>query len=128
MTPRAVRLDRQRGSATVEFVIGTTVMVLFLMVVVQLAIYVHTRSVAGTAARHGLDEARVLDGTEEGGAAVAEQFLDQAGRGLEDETVTASRSPTRTTVRVTGTVVAVVPGLDLHLDVAVEAPTERPTP
>ena len=103
-------------------------MVLFLMVVVQLAIYVHTRSVASTAARHGLDEARVLDGTEHGGVAVAEQFLDQAGRGLEDRSVTATRSPIRTTVRVTGSVIAVVPGLDLRLDVAVEASTERQTP
>jgi hypothetical protein len=122
------RVDRQRGSAAVEVVIGTTVMVLFLMVVVQLALYVHTRSVASTAARHGLDEARVLDGTEGSGVATAEQFLDQAGRGLEDRSVTATRSPTRTAVRVTGTVIAVVPGLDLHLDVAVEASTERPTP
>lgn len=103
-------------------------MVLFLMVVVQLALYVHTRSVATTAARHGLDEARVLEGTEDGGVAVTEEFLDQAGRGLEDRSVTATRSPTRTAVHVTGTVVAVVPGLDLRLDVTVEASTERTTP
>lgn len=103
-------------------------MVLFLMVVVQLALYVHTRSVAATAARHGLDEARVLEGTEEGGVAVTEEFLDQAGQGLEGRSVTATRSPTRTEVHVTGTVVAVVPGLDLRLDVTVEASTERTTP
>jgi Flp pilus assembly protein TadG len=127
VTSSATR-DHQSGSATVEFVLGITVMVLFLLIVLQLALYVHTRSVATTAARHGLDEARVVEGTEDGGVAVAEQFLDQAGRGLEGRSVTASRSPTRTTVRVTGTVITVVPGLDLRLDVAVDAPTERPTP
>lgn len=125
---RSARPGHQVGSATVEFVIGTTVMVLFLMVVVQFALYVHTRSVAATAARHGLDEARVLEGTEGGGVAVTEQFLDQAGHGLEDRSVTATRSPTRTTVRVTGTIVAVVPGVDLTVDVSAEASTERPTP
>jgi len=102
-------------------------MVLFLLVVVQLALYVHTRSVATTAARHGLDEARVLEGTEDRGVAVAEEFLDQAGQGLEGSSVTVTRSPTRTEVHVTGTVVSVVPGLDLRLDVAVEAATERTT-
>lgn len=103
-------------------------MVLFLLVVVQFAVYFHVRSVASTAARHGLDQTRVTQGTEAEGVAVAGEFLDQTGQGLEDRRVTAVRTSTRATVRVQGTVVSVVPGLRLPIDVEVQAPTERVTP
>ena len=103
-------------------------MVLLLLVIVQFALYFHVRAVASTAARHGLDDARVAQGSETDGVAVTNQFLDQTGRGLQGPRVTATRTETRTVVRVQGTVISVVPGLGLPIDVEVRAPTERFTP
>jgi Flp pilus assembly protein TadG len=118
----------ERGSSTVEFVIGAAVMVLLLMVVVQFALYFHMRAVVTTAARHGVDQARVVDGTTGDAIGATDQFLDQAGGGLEHRGVSASRSTTRATVTVHGEVVSVVPGLHLPVDVTVEAPAERLLP
>ena len=119
---------RQRGSATVEFVIGTAVMVLLLMVVVQFALYFHTRAVVTTAARRGVDQARIIDGTTSDAVGATTQFLDQAGGGLENRGVNASRTADTATVTVHGEVVSVVPGLHLPIDVTVESPVERILP
>lgn len=103
-------------------------MVLLLLVIVQVALYFHLRAVAVTAARHGLDQVRVTEGTPERGVDAAEEFLDQGGSNLEAASVTAARTAESSSVTVEGNVVSVVPGLVLHVDVTVEAPTERLTP
>lgn len=118
----------ERGSSTVEFAIGTVVMVLFLLVVLQVAMYSHTRSVALTAARHGVDRGRVVDGDASTARSTAEDFLDQAGSALERRRVSADRTGERTSVRVEGLVVAVLPGLHLTIEVEQSAPTEGVTP
>lgn len=124
----ADRPRSERGSSTVEFVISAGVMVLLLLVIVQVALYFHLRAVAVTAARHGLDQVRVAEGTPERGVDAAEEFLDQGGSNLEAASVTAARTAESSSVTVEGNVVSVVPGLVLHVDVTVEAPTERLTP
>lgn len=118
----------ERGSSTIEFVIGVTVMVLLLMMVVQGAMYFHQRSVASTAARQGVDRGRVLDATGADAAAAANEFLDQSGGALEDRKVRANRGPNEVTVRVTGGVMSVMPGVHLDVDVTVAAPVEEFTP
>mgnify|MGYP000595492632 CR=1 FL=1 len=123
---RALRTDR--GSSTVEFVIGTALMVTLLMVIVQFALYFHLRAVAQTAARHGLDHVRVVDGSADEGIATANEFLDQSGGSLDARQVTAERGATASTVTVVGNVVSVIPGLNLRVEVTVDAPTERVTP
>lgn len=122
------RLRDDRGSSTVEFVIAAAVMVMLLLVIVQVGVYFHLRAVAHTAARHGLDEVRVVDGTPAEAVAATNDFLDQSGTSIENRSVTADRTDTAATVRVTGTVVTIIPGLQLNLDVTVDAPTERITP
>jgi TadE-like protein len=112
----------------VEFAIGTALMVTMLTVIVQFALYFHLRTVAHTAARHGLDHVRVVDGSPDEGIATANEFLDQTGRSLEGRSVSAARGPTTSTVTVIGDVVSVVPGLNLRVEVTVDAPTERVTP
>lgn len=124
----ADRPRSDRGSSTVEFVISAGVMVLLLLVIVQVALYFHLRAVAVTAARHGLDQVRVTEGSTERGVDAAEEFLDQGGSNLEAASVTAARTAESSSVTVEGNVVSVVPGLVLHVDVTVEAPTERLTP
>jgi TadE-like protein len=112
----------------VEFVICTVVMVLLLLAVVQVALYFHARAVATTAARHGLDRARVLDGSTGDAVASTNAFLAQAGGGLEHRGVQASRGATTASVTVEGEVVSVVPGVRLPVDVTVRAPVERLVP
>ena len=119
--------ERERGSSTVEFVIAAALMVFLLMAIIQFAVYFHLRSVAVTAARHGVDQVRVLDGSTDAGISAANQFLDQAGSSLDIRHVTAARTPTRSTVTVTGAVVAVIPFVYMHISVTATGPTEVPT-
>ena len=118
----------ERGSGTVEFVICAVVMVLLLMVVVQFALWFHTRAVATTAARHGLDRARVLEGSPNEGEAITREFLDQNAGGLHDRAVTATRTATQASVTVQGRVVSVIPGVHLPVTVRITAPVERIVP
>lgn len=108
-----------------EFVIGTAVMITMLTVIVQFGLYFHLRTVAHTAARHGLDHVRVVDGSTDDGITTANEFLNQSGRSLGARQVTAQRGATTSTLTVAGDVVSVVPGLDLRVEVTVDAPTER---
>jgi len=103
-------------------------MVMILLAVVQIGVYFHLRAVAQTAARHGLDEVRVAEGSPAAGVAAASEFLDQSGNGIESRSVTADRTETEATVRVTGKVVSILPGISLTIEVEVEAPVERVTP
>lgn len=103
-------------------------MVMLLLVIVQFALYFHMRAVAQTAARHGLDHVRVVDGSTDAGITAANEFLDQGGRSLEARNVTAERSAVASSMSVSGMVVSVIPGLNLRVDVTVDAPTERVTP
>lgn len=125
---RKERRSDDRGSSTVEFVICAALMVMLLIVIVQVGVYFHTRAVAQTAARQGLDQVRVVDGSTDSGVATANEFLDQAGASLDDRNVTATRTAVHATVTVSGSVVSIIPGLDLHVDVTVDAPLERVTP
>ena len=103
-------------------------MVMLLLVIVQFALYFHMRSVAQTAARHGLDSVRVIDGSEQAGITAANEFLDQGGSSLQDRVVTAARTVVTSSMSVSGTVVSLIPGLNLRVEVTVDAPTERVTP
>ena len=126
---RTTRADEtERGSSTVEFVIGAVLMVFMLMAIIQFALYFHLRSVASTAARHGVDQVRVLDGSTDAGISAANNFLDQAGSSLADRSVSADRSAQSSSVTVSGSVAALIPGLNLRVSVTVDAPTERIEP
>ena len=103
-------------------------MVLLLLVIVQFALYFHLRAVAQTAARHGLDQVRVVNGSEQAGVDAASDFLDQGGSNLSDRDVVARRSDTQSSITVTGSVVSVIPGVNLRVEVTVGGPTEQVVP
>lgn len=126
--PPQWRGDDDRGSSTVEFAICAAVMVMLLLVIVQFAVYFHMRSVAQTAARNGLDRVRVVQGSTGAGVTAANQFLDQGGSSLNNREVSAQRSDIASSMSVSGTVVSIIPGLNLRVEVTVDAPTERVTP
>lgn len=108
--------------------IAAALMVMILLTIVQVGVYFHARAVAQTAARHGLDEVRVVYGSSAAGEAAANAFLDQSGGGIENRVVSADRTATTASVTVTGTVVTILPGLSLTVEVEVDAPVERVTP
>ena len=119
---------RDRGSSTVEFVIASAAMVLLLLMVVQVGVWYHTRAVAQTAARHGLDHVRTINGSPSEGIDVASEFLDQSGGGLENRNVDATRTAAVSSVTVSGRVVSILPGVSFTVSVTVDAPTERIEP
>jgi hypothetical protein len=122
------RTGADRGSATVEFVICAAGMVMLLVMVVQVGVWYHTRAVAQTAARHGLDHVRVIGGSVDQGIAVTGEFLAQSGGGLRHRQVQATRTVEASTVSVSGQVVSILPGVSLPVSVSVAAPTERIEP
>ena len=92
--------------------------------VVQISLWFYGRSVATTAARHGLDAARIESGTADDGIATANQFLDQAG-GVRSISVSAQRSATDVEVTVTGSAIEVLPFFDVPITVTIDGPVER---
>ena len=126
--PGMPRRGEEEGSATVEFVICAAGTLLMLLMVVQVGVWYHTRAVAQTAARHGLDHVRTFDGSVDRGVAVATEFLAQSAGGLQNPQVRATRTAADSTVAVSGRVVAVLPGVSWTLSVTVNAPTERIEP
>lgn len=121
-------LGVERGSSTVEFVICTAAAVLLLLMVLQIGVWYHTRAVAQTAARHGVDHVRTTDGSTDSGIDIAHEFLAQSGNGLRDPDVSAQRTLEVSSVSVSGDVVSILPGVTLTVSVTVDAPTERIEP
>ncbi len=114
-----------RGSAALSAAILGLVLLLLPMMLLQAAMYFHSRSVAASAGRHGLEATRVAAGSPGAGEAAAQQYLAQAGGPLTGTGVAATRSDTTATVTVTGDVTSVVPGIALDVSVTVTGPVER---
>ncbi|MFF2811828.1 TadE/TadG family type IV pilus assembly protein [Streptomyces sp. NPDC058000] len=128
MTTIHRRLRDDRGTATTQLVLVVPVLLLLAMLVVQFALVWHARHIAQFAAQRALAAARTKAGTAADGRAQAGRSLAAlGGRILTAPSVTVARTATQTTVRVRGTVMAVVPGLYLHASGTVSGPTERLT-
>lgn len=117
------RRRNDRGAVTAQVAVLPAVLVLF-FAVVQISLWFYARSVATTAARHGLDAARVEAGSEGDGEATARQFLGQVG-GLRSSGVVVSRGAEEATVTVTGEAVNVLPFFSAPITVTLDAPVER---
>jgi hypothetical protein len=81
----------------------------FLMTV-QMGTVFYARAVASTAARQGLDAARVADGSDAAAVAAARQFMGHAHAGLRRPRIAVERTSDEVTVEVTGDVLSMVPG------------------
>jgi len=127
--PRAKRRQRpaEQGSATVEFAIGLPMLVLLLAFAVQGGIWAIGNLSARQAATHAAQTARIIGGTAAAGHADATELLNQLpGDLITDPRITVTRTPTTTTVIITGTAKSLT-GLRLPVRVRVESPTERYT-
>jgi TadE-like protein len=119
------RRRHDRGSAALSAAILAGLLILLPMLLIQAAMYFHSRSVAASAARHGLEATRVAFGSETAGTVAAQDYLDQAGGPLVNTSVAASRSPTVASVTVSGDVSSVIPALAFPVTVTVSGPVER---
>ncbi|WP_431953088.1 TadE/TadG family type IV pilus assembly protein [Actinacidiphila sp. bgisy167] len=123
-------VDDDRGSATTQLVLVLPALLLIALLTVQFALAWHARHIAQFAAERALAAARAEDGTTADGQARARRSLAALGsRVLASPTVAVERTREQTTVRVSGTVMRVlpVPGLVLHASGTASGPTERLT-
>ncbi|MBQ0985880.1 pilus assembly protein [Streptomyces sp. F63] len=117
-----------RGAASTQLVLVVPALLLLALLAVQFALAWHARHIAQYAAQRALAAARVEDGSAADGRTQARRSLTALGsRVLTAPSVTVDRTTARTTVRVDGAVLAVVPGLDLRASGTASGPTERIT-
>lgn len=124
------RMRDERGTASLaQTVLVTPALLLALMLIVQFGLFFHAQNVAENAAQEGAAAGRRFDGSEEGAAQRARMFLAELGpRTLNNQTVSAQRTPETATVTITGTVISLVPGLDLKVEESASGPVERYVP
>jgi hypothetical protein len=102
------------------------VVLLLILLAVQFALAWHAQHIAQTAAARGLAAARAHDGTQAVGADAARHALrSTAGRVLNSPSVTVDRTDSAATVRVRGSVLPIIPGLDLDVSGHAAGPVER---
>ena len=115
----------ERGDVTTTTLVFPVVL-FTILVVVQFALAYHAKSVATAAAQ---DAARLIQqegGTTDSGAARAQAFLDEHGASiLDDVSITVDADADQVRVEVRGTVVDLVPGVDLRVSGVADGPRER---
>ncbi|TXC95240.1 TadE/TadG family type IV pilus assembly protein [Streptomyces sp. ISID311] len=128
MTALLRRLRDDRGAASTQLVLVLPGLLLLALLIVQFALVWHARHIAQFAAQRALATARAEEATAADGRAQARRSLAALGsRILAAPSVAVDRTTAQTTVRVGGTVMAVVPGLTLHASGTASGPTEKIT-
>ena len=123
---RARARDESGASSVAEVVLIAPALLFALMLIVQFGLMFHARNIAEQAAQEGAAAARRFDGTAAGARSKTMQYLSALGpRTLQDRGVTAQRTGQTATVTVNGTVISVVPGLNLHVSETAAGPVER---
>lgn len=120
--PSARRRD-DRGALSASIAVLPAVLTLF-FAVVQISLWFYGRSVVATAARHGVDAARVESGTLADGFATTNQFLDQVG-GVEGATLSGHRTATEAEITVVADPITLLPFFKPGITVTIDAPVER---
>lgn len=125
---RLTRLARRDdGALTLSYLIIVPVFMFAVMGIVQGAMWYLAREAALAAARQGADAARVPGAAPGAGPQAALSFASSSASGyLLGPTATASGStPTTVQITVCGHVPTFVPGLDVHVSEAAQAPVEQ---
>ena len=121
---RAPDLGDDRGDVAATVILaGLTV--LLVMLVVQLGMYFHGRSVMNAAAQDGARAAQVENATAADASAAAEQILAGSTNLLRNRQITVDRSLDEVTVTITAEVQSVFPGWTGALSATASGPTER---
>ncbi|NBM19609.1 hypothetical protein GUY61_29365 [Streptomyces sp. GC420] len=122
----AERDARDRGAVSLEMLIVFPVVLLIILLVVHVGLWWHARNVAMSAAQLGVESARVRGASAGTGTAEAREFLSRAGSSISGTSVSGSKGAT-VTIRVTGYVDTMIPGLKLKIDQHADAAAERIT-
>ena len=119
----------ERGVTTIEVVIAFPIVLMIILAIVQLAIAAHARSVAEAAAQEGAAAARRYDGSSAAAQERTADYLDELGPTiLQNRSITVQRDDQTATVTITGTVISVIPGLNLSVEKSASGPVERYVP
>ena len=122
---RAAVADPDGGYNPLEAAIIVPIIIVFTMMVVQLALVWHGRHVAEAAAQAAARSAAAYTSTAAVGQADGASYLLQvAPHLLSDAAVTVTRGPRTATVRVTATVPSVIPFGHFTVAETAEAPVE----
>jgi len=120
------RARGERGDATVEMVIVVPVLIFLIMCIVQFGLWMHASRIADAAARDGVAAARLEGTAGDASGDAARRTLDRLADGLIlGSHVSASRDADRVTVNVTGSVRAVIPGIELPVTGWADGSIER---
>lgn len=129
MDRRRRRERDERGVSTVEVVIAFPIVMTLLLLIVQLGIAAHARSVAEAAAQEGAAVARRYDGSAGAGKTRTNEYLNELGPTiLQNRGVSVERGAETVTVTVTGNVISVIPGMHLKVRKTASGPVERYVP
>jgi len=115
------------GYSTLEFVLIAPVLLIFTLIVVQVALVWLDRSLAQDAARQGVQTARAYAATDADGRQAASTYLGTVGSSLLPAArIDVTRTPTTVTVRIHARVLP-VPGIlhPLSIDADSSGPIER---
>lgn len=119
----------QRGATTVQVVLIAPLLMLTLMTIVQAGLIFYAQAVVEAAAQEGAAEARRFDGTEAGAQSRTETYLEALNsKILEGRSVQVTRSAETAEVTVTGSVISLVPFLELEIQESATGPVERYVP
>ncbi|MFJ7218927.1 TadE/TadG family type IV pilus assembly protein [Amycolatopsis sp. NPDC098790] len=119
----------ERGTVTAELVIATPLLLLALLAIIQFALWSHATHVAQAAAAEAVAAARAQDGTAAAGQAAGLQLLADLAQGpLRSSQVDVERTVASASASVQGEVVAVLPGVHLHVHAEATGEVERFVP
>ena len=121
------KLSKDRGSSPVEFAIVAAAMIFLGFAVVQAGLVYYANSIALGAATQGVNVERSYQAPPGSGTAHTNEFLDTAGAGLRNRTVTTRRSETEVRITVSGNAISVLPGLSFSVSRSAHGAIERPT-
>ena len=121
--------DERGATSVIQLVLIAPALLMMMMAIVQFGLLAHARNVAEQAAQEGAASARRFDGTEAGAKSDAMKYLTLLGpQTLKDRDVVVNRGTQNVTVTITGKVLTLVPGLDLHVKESSTGPVERYVP
>lgn len=125
-----MRVRGERGAASLaQTVLVAPTLLAVLMLIVQVGLVLHARNVAEQAAQAGAAAGRAYDGSESDARASTLAYLGSLGdRTLAHRGVVVERTTDTASVTVTGTVLSVVPWLDLQVSESASGPVERFVP
>lgn len=115
------------GATTVEAAVLLPFLLLLTMLVVQAGIWFYATALATTAANHGVDAARLQDGSAADGHDAATQFLDEPGV-LRTPSIEVVRDDETASVTVSGDVASLMFGIPFSVTATAHAPVERVLP